>query len=112
MQKKLPKMKQKYLRITMPDGSRWDVPAVFIAKSRATYYAAHDTNTTNGPKFDKVYKEEFQNTMSDDSELSDWAANNMNWVDVSSVACKVQIEEEEIDYQEGWLNGEKEIVQY
>jgi len=27
----------KYLRITMPDGSKWDVPARIIAKDRATY---------------------------------------------------------------------------
>lgn len=49
-------MAEKYLRITMPDGSKWDVPCDVIARNR------------------------------------------------------IESEAEEVDYQEGWVNGEKEIV--
>jgi hypothetical protein len=90
----------------MPDGSKWDIPVNVIALDRAKYYArkefdgdidrslAEDTN----PLFE-----------SDDYEIEDWAANNMNWSDVEEFATKVN-DKEEVNYQEGWVNGEKEVV--
>lgn len=92
----------KYLRVTMPDGSRWDVPAGLIAANRAAYYADQGDN----------YEEEYDYTMSDDYQLTDWAANNMNWSDVQHVAVEVAREGDAVDYQEGWVNGEKEIVEH
>ena len=49
----------KVLRVTMPDGSRWDVPCSVIAKNRAEYYA----NTGDD------YQEEYDYTMSFDFNL-------------------------------------------
>ena len=92
----------RYLRVTMPDGSKWDVPTIFIAANRAKYYAEKDQDTT--------YEEEFTFTLHDDFELQDWAANNMNWDDVKSHAVEVKLPVE-VDYQEGWVNGKKEIIE-
>lgn len=41
MQKVPEKMKTKYLRVTMPDGSKWDLPAEVIARNRADYYIGY-----------------------------------------------------------------------
>lgn len=86
----------KYLRVTMPDGSRWDVPAETIARNKANHYADEP--------------DEFENTMKDEDDLMDWAANNMNWSDVAGCAIKV-LASAPVDFQEGWMNGEKEIVE-
>jgi len=102
----------KFLRVTMPDGSQYDVPADIIASNRAAYYAERDTKTTCGAKYDKAFKEEYDYTLDNDDEIMDWSANNMNWSDVKSLAKKVEdsgkLSAE--DFQEGWVNGEKEIV--
>lgn len=94
--------REKYLRITMPDDSKWDVPAKIIAENRAKYFAKVDPDTT--------YAEEFEFTMTDEYELIDWASGNMDWEDVRNYAQKVEIEPVEVDYQEGWINGKKEVV--
>ena len=90
----------KKIRITMNDGSKWEVPASVVAKNRATYYTEKDKDVT--------YQEEYDYTMSEDDELLDWAANNMNWEDVEKSAIRVSVAD--IDFQEGWVNGEKEII--
>lgn len=95
-------MPKKYLRVTMPDGSRWDVPAEFIAKHRARYYVDKD------PKY-SYFDKEVKYALEDDYELMDWAANNMNWKDVKEQARIVE-EAREVDYQEGWINGACEVI--
>jgi len=48
----------------------------------------------------------------DDSfEVEDWAANNMNWSDVADVAFLLA-KPDAPDYQEGWVNGEKEVIEW
>lgn len=98
----------KYLRVTMPDGSQWDVPAELIAKHRAAYYARLDTGKTEGEKYDQVYRMEF--TYVADSELIDWSAGEINWDDVKDQAVKVA-DPPQPDFQEGWVNGPKKIVE-
>ena len=85
----------------MPDGSKWDVPAKLVADSRAKHYDSDP---------DSSYKEEFEYTMGSDYELKDWATGNMNWDEVEHKAVRVKEVEEEVDFQEGWLNGEKEVI--
>jgi hypothetical protein len=91
----------------MSDGSKWDVPVMVIARNRAEHYVAADEEF--GGDFQKALKEDtiplFE---SDDYEIEDWAANNMNWNEVKAHA--VRVEDGEIDFEEGWANGEKEIV--
>lgn len=86
----------------MPDNSRWDVPCEVIAKNRAEFYASKGDD----------YQEEFDYTMSSDFELRDWAAGNMNWDEVEQFAVKANVNDlVKPDYQEGWVNGEKEIIE-
>jgi len=101
--------KQKYLRVTMEDGSKWDVPAKPIAEVRARCYAKHDTGKESGPEFDKVFNELVEDALEDTYEIIDWASNNMNWSDVKDVAVKVSTME--VDFQEGWVNGDKEVIE-
>jgi len=100
----------KSLRVTMPDGNKYDVPVDLIALHRAEYYAKHDTGKSSGPEFDKAIKQEFDYAMKNADEIMDWAPNNMNWSDVSEHAKKVAKPLSPEDFQEGWLNGDKEII--
>ena len=84
-------MKQKYLRVTMPDGSRWDIPVMVIVKHRAKYFGEKDPE------------------MRGEYEIMDYATNNMNWGDV--VLHAQEVIKPEPDYQEGWINGNKEIIE-
>ncbi|KKN60230.1 hypothetical protein LCGC14_0534290 [marine sediment metagenome] len=94
----------KYLRVTMPDGSTWHVPADLIANDRAHYYATKE----NGQE---TYDEEYKFTLEDNTELIDWAINNMNWADVKEFAFLVPRLKVDVDYQEGWVNGEHEVIE-
>lgn len=104
-------MEEKYLRVTMPDGSRWDVPARIIAEDRAKYYARVDADAGEGT-YEDNYASEYQVTLESDDDLKDWAANNMNWSDVASQAQRMQEPPPLVDMQEGWTNGKKEIVEH
>lgn len=97
----------KMLRVTMPDGSRWDVPVDVIARNRAAYYA----DRLHGGDIEKSLTEDTLPLFeSDDYEIEDWAANNMDWSDVQAHARMVE-PAADADYQEGWVNGEKEVVE-
>lgn len=96
----------KMLTIEMPDGSKWGVPMEVIARNRAAHYA-HE--------FDgDVERSMAEDTMplfeSDDYEVKDWAANNMNWSDVAAQAKKLQ-DAPAPDFQEAWVNGDKAVIE-
>lgn len=95
-------MKQKYLRVTMPDGSKWDVPALLIAQHRAREIVETDTETS--------FDAEVKFALEDEYEIKDWAANNMDWKDVV-LQAQIVNEDRKVDYQEGWINGEQEIIE-
>ncbi len=85
--------------VEMPDGSEWAVPVQAIVDSR-----------------DEHYKEDQEDTIGfiregglSDYEITDWAGNNMDWDEVACFAKQVQRKTQEVDYQEGWCNGEKRI---
>lgn len=84
-------------RVTMPDWSRWDVPVQIIADSRDENYKGEDTVRSIREKNLGLY------------QIESWAANNMNWNDVKEYAVQVA-ETAETDWQDGWTNGDKEIV--
>lgn len=103
----------KYLQVTMPNGERWGVPIYIIAESRANYYANKDAIREGLTKEerDKRYEEEYSYTLEDEFEICDWAANNMNWIDVKEYAIEISFEAlTERGYQEGWINGDKTII--
>lgn len=99
----------KYIRVTMVDLSKWDIPADFVANARAKYYADKEGNSET---WNKIYNEEYEYTMGDNYELTDWLACNMNWDDVKDVAKKIsEVKLADKDLQEGITNGEKEIIE-
>lgn len=97
----------KYLLVTMPDDSRWKVPAKLVAEDRAKYYSLRDGGSPKDVL--KTFNNEKQYTLEDDEELIDWARNNLNWSDVSGQAVKVD-DEATTDFQEGWVNGPMEVI--
>lgn len=88
------------MHITMEDGSVWAVPVQAIVDSRDESYADEKEDTIGFIRAGTL----------GDYNISDWAANNMNWDDVQEWAVKVENANKSIDFQEGWVNGEKEIV--
>lgn len=77
------------IRVTMPDGSRWDVPVSIVQDSYIDHYGdEHEP---------------------DDDEILEWAEWEMNWADVEEHALRVK-HGCDPDYQDGWVNGEKCIV--
>lgn len=98
-------MLKKLLVITMPDSSKWSVPVEIIARHRAAEYASEfggDVEQSLAEDTIPLFEE-------DDYNVEDWAANNMNWSDVQAHAKLV--ERGECDFQEGWVNGEKEVIE-
>jgi hypothetical protein len=91
----------------MPDGSKWGVDVQEIAWNRAKYYA-HE--------FDRSVKR----SLSEDTlplfkaepyEIQDWAENNMNWEDFKEHYL-IESAPSEVNFNEGWITGDKEIKQY
>lgn len=98
----------KFLRVTFSDGKVYDIPAEFIAKARAKYYAEIDAD--RGKDYQAVYDEELKNCLEDDYEIHDWAFNNMNWADVKEQAVLLSQVTKVIDYEKEWPNVEHEVV--
>lgn len=94
-----------YYRVEMPDGSEWEVPIMVLIKDRAKAYANFDFDGD----LDAAIRGTIEEIDADDYIIIDWARNNMNWDDVKEHAVKVE-SEEEVDYQEGWVNGGSYII--
>ena len=94
------------LRVTMPDGSRWDVPVEIIARNRAENYK----NEFHDSVEESLAEDTIPTFLEDTFEIEDWAANNMNWSDVKHLAVKVNEPLPVIDWEEGWCNGEAEVI--
>lgn len=99
----------KALRITMPDGSKWDVPLEIIARSRAAHYASEfgdDVQRSLAEDTRPLFEE-------DPDEAIDWAINEMNWRDVADHATQSVPPPPltDRDKQTGWMTGDKEIVE-
>lgn len=92
---------QKYLRVTMPDDSKWDVPVLLIAQHRARQLVKFYLESS----FDEAVKF----ALEDEKEIIDWVANNMSWADVV-LQAQIVNEGGKVNYQEGWVNGKKEII--
>lgn len=100
----------KVIRVSMSDGTMWDIPAETVAKSRADYYARWDSERGDGT-YHEVYEKEFEITMQNRYELLDYATNNMNWSDVVADAVQVPTPPPApADYAREWSNAEKTVV--
>jgi len=95
----------KMYRVTMEDGSEWEVPVILIACSHAEYYAKVDEMS-----FEDALKETSELFENDEYEVQDWASGNMDWDDVESSARMVKSPSQDVDYRDGWINGESEVV--
>lgn len=91
---------ERLMLIQMPDGSTWSVPVAAVVHNRLDYYRG-------------IGKAEKCDENPDDYEIHDWAAGNMDWDDVKAVAKKVADRPTLTprEFQEGWMNGIKRIVQ-
>jgi len=60
-----------------------------------------------------ITEEEYENTLNDNLELIDWAANNMNWGEVKEFAKKIKEADPILEdaFEECWRNGEREIIE-
>ena len=93
---------EKAIIVTMPDSSQWQIPCKVIAEDRAVYYA-EDTDKNKRP-YDEVYEE----TMSNMDLLLDWGENNIKWSFLKQYAKMIKTPN--VDYEDGWCNGDKRIV--
>lgn len=98
-----------YLRTEMPDGSVRAVHVETIARNRAEHYAKNYTGTFEERVEQALLDNVYPLFESDDYEIEDWAANNMNWEDVKNSAIMIAAPQP-VDYQEGWVNGAHLIV--
>lgn len=99
----------RYLRVTMTDGSVWEVPVSVIAKSREKSYREMGRHDLSDPENSDLLAAEFERE-ADDYDIADWAGNNMNWSDVKDVAVQVSPPPPP-NFEEGWMNGKKKVVQ-
>lgn len=84
------------LRVTFANGEIWEIPAQVIVDDR-----------------DNQYKDEEEDTAGQedhDYEITDWASNNMNWSDLEPYAKFVKQPPKAFDYEAGWCNAEKKVV--
>lgn len=104
---------EKFILVTMPDGSIWKVRAERVIVDRATYYAQQDSAKGERP-YEEIFDEEYTYGRGHNEEILDWAANNMNWSDVAHGAVKLPQPEKQLtpeQFQEGWVNGKKQIIE-
>lgn len=97
------------LRVEMEDGRRWDVPVGVIAVSHAYHYKGD---------FDgcilKSFSEGTVPLFVDDEdepevdEIINWAKGHLNWRYVKQYAIEAPWLEP--DYEQGWVNGYKEVL--
>ena len=88
------------LRVEMGDGSRWDVPAQVIVDDRDAHYSDEREDTV-------LYIREGSMPA---VEIREWGTSNMNWSDVVAFTRPAPPRVVKIDWEDGWVNGEKEIV--
>lgn len=83
----------KIVKIKSDCGRVFSINAMEVAKDRATYYSQRDSDTS--------YEEELVYTHSEDSELTEWLFNNMNWWTLKSLKelDRVSIDLSDLDVQ-------------
>lgn len=103
----------KYIRVTMPDNSKWDIPTDFIAMSRAELIAYSSAEEPISEKFDAIYEEEFKIGMKDTDKLINLLESDyMRWEDIVDNATRIMTEEEKMfDYDHGLISGKKEVIE-
>jgi hypothetical protein len=101
----------KFIRITMINGEKWEVPAEFVIKDRAKHLAENDSKG-DLEIYNKVYEEEYKNAFNDNDLIVEWARNNTDWKDVENLAFKVSPPPPltRKDKETAWGSGEMTVV--
>lgn len=89
-------MEKKYIRVTMADGSKWDIPCERIAQNRTDFYSKHSEKVT--------YDED------DEEVLICWLQYNLSWSQVCDVAEKVADGNVAKLFDFGITSGDKRII--
>lgn len=101
---------EQFIVATLPDRSRWAIPARIIAEWRAAYFAERDAARGDGD-FIEVYVRELQIGLRDPGELLDYSHNSTTWRDVRPYAQRLPNEPEApVNHERTWSNAHKEIV--
>ncbi len=101
---------EQFIVATLPDRSRWAIPARIIAEWRAAYFAERDAARGDGD-FIEVYVRELQIGLRDPGELLDYSHNSTNWRDVRPYTQRLPDEPEApVNHERTWSNAHKEIV--
>ena len=101
---------EQFIVATLPDRSRWAIPAGIIAEWRAAYFAERDAARGDGD-FIEVYVRELQIGLRDPGELLDYSHNSTTWRDVRPYAQRLPNEPEApVNHERTWSNAHKEIV--
>lgn len=92
--------------VEMLDGSKWGVSLDEGLICRAKNYA----DEFDGDVERSLQEDTLPLLKEDPDEILDWIVGNMNWDDFKT---HYLIEDPpEIDFQDGWMSGEKKIVKY
>lgn len=101
---------KKYLRVKMPDGSVYDIPAEIIANHRANYFennSAEKLTYHSSSVRPRIYRQEKEFAISNDHILIKWAETRMQWKELEPFAVKV---DSDVNYEEAWPRAEKQII--
>jgi hypothetical protein len=94
----------RFLVVGFPDGTRWAIPELTIAESRAAHYADDEERSLNEDTLPFFRKSP--------GEMSEWAANNMDWEDVESDAIQLESEKPQCDRDDEWPSCSKSFREF
>lgn len=101
---------KKYLRVEMPDGVMYDIPAEIIAEHRARYFedSSAEKLTYHASSIQpRLHRAEKEFALENDEVLIEWASEKMEWKDLKYFAKKV---EHEANYDKDWKTAPKKVV--
>lgn len=103
------------IRITMSDGSIWEMKADEIARDRAKHYAYIDFPRLDHEESDyflnrlNTLEEEFRIGMGDSLELMDWFVGNYSWGDIKDSLTMIK-SPDQVDYSVMFIDAEKDLI--
>ena len=101
-EKDFPELASRFVVVTMPDGSLWEVPLFNIALDRAQRLDHLYEGDLNEAMRNEVSKD-FQT----DALIINWLSDHMKWDDVKEFSELVG--EPTHDYTNDWLNADKKV---
>lgn len=93
----------KFILLTMPDNSIWQISANIIATARAKNLAYHDCGDENKECWQEIFDKEYAITLRNSYELYDYAINEMSWTELNAIMIKSPPPPLPADYEE-WYN--------